>query len=614
MICCKCLEFEWNDPQEPVHTDGEGKEYCLFHAPAKHKGMSVEAFNEKVYERIRAIDPESSNTCDFSGTIFPDDISFSEFTTDSPLPRISFRACQFDGCPWFDSATFSGSASFSSATFSGDASFYSATFSGMADFDSATFSGDASFSLATFSGRASFVSATFSGASFSLATFSDLASFYSATFSGEASFHSATFSGKADFHSATFSGSTDFHLATFSGMADFHSATFSGRASFSLATFSGSTDFHLATFSDSASFDSATFSGRASFDSATFSGEASFHSATFSDSASFYSATFSGEASFHSATFSGKADFHSATFSGSTDFHLATFSGMADFHSATFSGRASFSLATFSGDAFFESATFNGEASFYSATFSGSASFGKASFVRAEFDNVMARAGLGFNAIEVACELRVTDMDLYWCDFLRTDMTNIHFMRCCWPVEDGRYRITTEDKPGKLEEVRDFYQGMKRKYKQEHNEAEVSQWHVAEKEVDLLLVGRELGRVHGIHDKAIWGLLWLMLQLYRISSRFGEHMVRAGTALLYVALAPLVILAVAKLAETGVSWTADWAQWGAVFSDWLRCMPLTKAGLGDAPTWKLWLFWVGQLLIAIQAALFAFALRNRFRR
>lgn len=155
---------------------------------------------------------------------------------------------------------------------------------------------------------------------------------------------------------------------------------------------------------------------------------------------------------------------------------------------------------------------------------------------------------------------------------------------------------------------------MKRKYKNEHNEAEVSQWHVSEKEVDLLLVTRDLKRAKGLHDKAIWGLMWLMLRLYRISSRFGEHMVRAGAVLAYVALAPLLILTVAKLAETGVSWTPDWAKIGMVFQDWLRCMPLTKAGLDGTPTWKLWLFWVSQLVIAIQAALFAFALRNRFRR
>ncbi len=382
MACCKCQEYGWDDPQ-PTLPD---KDYCLFHAPAEHKGMTVENFNERVFERIRAVDPEREDECNFAGTIFPGKIAFSKFTAYNPLPKISFDHCVFNGSVIFNSIIFSKSSSFESTI-----------------------------------------------------------------------------------------------------------------------------------FNDLTSFDSTIFKDWVFFDS--------------------------------------------TTFGGVTDFHESKFKNAA-FTKTTLKGKI-----------------------------------------------------LTFNHISIISEVHFWDVNLDNFDFLGTDMTNIHFMRCRWPKEKGRYRITAEDYSAP-EAIKDFYQRMKRKYKQEHNEAEVSQWHVAEKEVDLLLVAKELKHVNGIHDKAIWGLLWLMLQLYRISSRFGEHMIRAGSVLVCVAFAPLAVLTAAKFQETGFSLAPEWGQIGAVFTDWLRCMPLIKTpDLGaDVPAWKLGLFGLFQLLIAVQAALFAFALRNRFRR
>ena len=54
MPCCKSKERPaWCGDEEVVYTDEDGKEYCLFHAPKEHKGMSVEEFNERVFQRIR---------------------------------------------------------------------------------------------------------------------------------------------------------------------------------------------------------------------------------------------------------------------------------------------------------------------------------------------------------------------------------------------------------------------------------------------------------------------------------------------------------------------------------------------------------------------------------
>ena len=198
MPCCKCIEFGWPFQQDVTYTDETDKrQYCLFHAPAEHKGMSVEDFNEHVFKRIDDYKlmpetPERGEFCDFTGTIFPGEISFKAYGEDNPLPRIDFSEAQFRGM-----------ADFGGATFSDRAFFWEAIFDQMAYFRAATFS---------------------SSTGFQAATFSRSAHFDAATFSGEASFQAATFcvkAGKADFRQATFSSKADFGKTTFDGVANF---------------------------------------------------------------------------------------------------------------------------------------------------------------------------------------------------------------------------------------------------------------------------------------------------------------------------------------------------------------------------------------------------------
>lgn len=194
MPCCKCSEFGWPFQQDVTYTDEAKKDYCLFHAPAEHKGMSVEDFNEQVFKRINDYTlmietPEAGEFCDFSGTIFPGEISFKAYGEDNPLPGIVF----------------------SEAMFSSTSSFGGASFSALADFREAIFGGMAYFRAATFNNRTGFQAATFKGTAF----------FDAATFSGSAIFQATTFSGKANFRAATFDGQTDFEQATFGDRANF---------------------------------------------------------------------------------------------------------------------------------------------------------------------------------------------------------------------------------------------------------------------------------------------------------------------------------------------------------------------------------------------------------
>lgn len=194
MPCCKTEDFKWCHDVPIVYSDSEGKEYCTFHAPKGKKGLSVEEFNSRVFERIsdikrvNALPCVSGNkinrVCDFSGTIFEGDIIFSQFKKENPLPWIRFL-----------DAIFTGKADFRDVTFTGDE----------ADFSYVTFNGEADFSFATFNAETFFTYAKFSQeANFSFATFNEESFFSWAEFREKANFSNAIFSREADFRGKTF--------------------------------------------------------------------------------------------------------------------------------------------------------------------------------------------------------------------------------------------------------------------------------------------------------------------------------------------------------------------------------------------------------------------------
>lgn len=198
------------------------------------------------------------------------------------------------------------------------------------------------------------------------------------------------------------------------------------------------------------------------------------------------------------------------------------------------------------------------------------------------------------------------------------NIANLHFENCQWPEEKGRIKVAVEDEAGQLQATRDFYQRMKRKYKDEHNEYEASRWHVSEKEAQLKLLRRaeEYPRLRAMlwREPGAW-FLFAMLWLYKQASGFGENPGRAGLVLLGLVMLPLLALGAAEVIGHFVWWSWDWGRVDAVVKDWLRFLPLTSArGLESVPGWRHTLMVLWQLLVTVQAALFAFALRNRFRR
>ncbi|HHT9157143.1 MAG TPA: pentapeptide repeat-containing protein [Candidatus Tripitaka californicus] len=198
-------------------------------------------------------------------------------------------------------------------------------------------------------------------------------------------------------------------------------------------------DFSEATFYERADFGGAKFSGEADFRGAKFSKWAFFGEAKFSKVADFQRATFSKEAVFIKATFSEWAVFIEATFSEGAGFSGATFSGGAYFGEAEFSERADFSRATFS------------EGDFVGTTFSKGANFNDAEFrKRVRFQSlelgnerrpVLLGPGSSFKYTRFLGEVVFQNVDLSHCSFLHSSIDKVDFRYCEFGKEEKSFFI-----------------------------------------------------------------------------------------------------------------------------------------------------------------------------
>lgn len=373
-------------------------------------------------------------------------------------------------------------------------------------------------------------------------------------------------------------------------------------------------------------FKGATFWGKADFSSAYFSGEANFENTTFFDEADFRYARFP------KAT---KANFNSVHFSKLATFSAATFMENADFSNAIFEGYANFSATTFDGDAHFDDAYFkNG------AIFQGWPRFEKITF----------RSGAFFKRVwsdNREIFFREVNFAAGSVSFLDTDLANFRFERCIWPQKiAGRSMFSSEDTevfhdeiqadqdfvalpwkkrwsntelPKRYAMVEDLYRQMKQQAKEKHNEPQASKWHYREKEM--------------FRKKKMWRRYVSLTWLYWAASGYGERPVKAGLVLLgFCTMVPIAmnwvglkvldpttpINGVKAIQGFSLSWPWDWdwAKFNLLFQTAIEYSLFVKEPiLKIAPG-----FWAGlltlwtKLIIPVQATLFVFALRNKFRR
>lgn len=340
---------------------------------------------------------------------------------------------------------------------------------------------------------------------------------------------------------------------------------------FERVTFSGETDFINVAFSEDANFFGAEFIGEANFQDSEFKGRAFFFTAKFSKGVIFTEAIFFEEAVFQFSTFDRDVYFRDTTFSKRTNFWITKFNGEAFFKEATFCGEAIFSMSTFSEEANFTEATFHEIADFEKAKFNRRLDFIGKTFIR----------GGNFRSLYLKEKVRFEGVNFKEVSFIDTDMRRMDFVNCTWPKKliwgikprrDVLYDelallsdIKDDDEEDKnffqrlksrfkgsfseilkrelsgfkkdiscdkeeIKKVEILYRRLKQKYKEEHNEPEVSNWHYGEKE--MYRKGKRLRRI----------IPFTLSNLYWFSSGYGEGPIRAGVVLFLLVLAISTLL------------------------------------------------------------------------
>ena len=253
MMACK-----YEGCNEPVNSPHD-EELCVFHAPKENKGITVEEFNDLIWQK------QNSRCFNFRGFIFPGDIFFRGECKKSGGPIVfakdtDFSAVQFLGKADFIEAQFSGYADFSKAQFSGDTDFINVQFSGDADFSEAQFHSETNFSHSIFNSDVDFSNVKFKGNDNIEKTDGDLnlllycVRFLDTTFKKRAIFHATVFYKYSDFSDTKYFSKADFNGAMFFDKGIFHSTQFGGKTHFVANQIYEGLDFTDIIFSERATF------------------------------------------------------------------------------------------------------------------------------------------------------------------------------------------------------------------------------------------------------------------------------------------------------------------------------------------------------------------------
>jgi uncharacterized protein YjbI with pentapeptide repeats len=389
---------------------------------------------------------------------------------------------------------------------------------------------------------------------------------------------------------------------------DMAGVVFPGEADFSNRVFQKGVNFYEAEFGGAVSFGGARFGGAVGFAGAHFGGEAQFGRTHFGGKVDFGGAHFEGVARFWGAHFGGVADFESAHFGG-----VAQFGEELLFGGVYFEGEARFGDAHFEGEARFGDAHFEGEANFWGAHFGGEAYFGGAEFARAAvFSRAIVERSLSFRrktfqpdaagksvdfadlTPESARRVRFEDVDLSRASFLRTDVSQVHFVGCTWahksqpllwplPVPRPRQErlvIYEELLLDQEKEKRADFPLVAERYRQLRLNLEASR---QEAEAGHFYVGQmEMRRQDPAYSRPY---RWL-LAAYRVLALYGESYLRPPFFYFVfgVAFALAYLWGGFQVGQAQVrynSGTFDWGQAGHFFKDSVRAyvQALTAGGL-----------------------------------
>lgn len=591
MYCAKCVELGWNPPERAIRTRDGADSFCLFHADIKSKNaQNTQDFNGHVFERIQRSVSEGLS-CNLSGTIFPSNITFGGIKN---FPPVNFSQCQFFGSVTFQEIDFQKREGtiFSRSKFFNNLSVRKVAFLGDLRFDFCFFGGMVSFKNIAFTGDTE--------TSFNFSIFKKHAAFrFSRFISKSVEFNNAKFEDVADFFGCSFEGDADFTGSTFNAAAYFTASRYEGKCCFQRSTFNGPVDFAAARFQGKAIFKKVKFNENANAD---------------------FSRTRYAKVFFKDVFFNAPVDFSRIQVEHSCFFIKTNFSKEAVFSESRFCNIAVFLKVTFSKLAQFDRAAFQGVLVYKKTIFLETALFLDCVFP-VESDNN--KIEFSYCHVYEQHKIRIHDTNLGSFRFFNIDISSFKFENCTWPKDDDGFLSVYEEKKyvgkDKNKKIESVFRSLKKNAISSRSEFQASDWHYKEKKYAYknLLVSR------GEIPAARYLFFRFFYKAYEISSGFGERPAQALLVLLVLFFTLGALQAGLALQEIGYPWNISGTVVLVAVKKWISCIPFVKLPVLSTDTTvgqmslsflDIGLSFVGQVLLAIQATLFALALRNRFRR
>ncbi|BFR48755.1 pentapeptide repeat-containing protein [Nitratidesulfovibrio sp. HK-II] len=539
MGCCKCEEYKWRHPQEPIATDSHGNAYCLFHAPAHLK----EGRHEELVNAVRAyIQNSATSQIPISRFIINHQLTGIVFSDTVNLEKLQLSALDISH------ATFHGDVTFEHSKFSRVTSFENCEFHGRTNFDYATFESNVTFKKSLFNGRTTF--------------------------------YSTEFSAMLSMEESRINDATSIMFSTITGFADFTQLHIDSTITFGMVSFLENLNISKSSIHGTLTLFKCNICEK--------------------ESSIFYAS-------------------HIST-SKDSNFYIthSTINGMLNFSECEINGILDMSSTIITQRAYFEDSNIG----------------------FAKFKNCVIKDLTTFDRV-----------DLRRASFSGAPIENFRMIACRWPTSSGR-RLTydarklencgylkidntealafpPQKKPDKAlppQHLEDLYRRIKKTAREGMDETLTSDFHYAEKEMQRLRgfqQFRDDWACRHSPDAALpikerlRGLgLYLTLLCYKLTSGYGEAPGQAALWLLFLTFgAPLIGLLIPP-AWCPASLAIPLHIYGANLGDkWLHFLPLVKLPDADAAGWLArFLMLLSQVAITLQAALFGFALRNRFRR
>ena len=452
------------------------------------------------------------------------------------------------------------------------------------------------------------------------------------------------------FREQIFEGETLFSHSIFGSHASFDEAEFRGAVTFDHVDFTGSLSFSEVVFREKATFEESHFRGTASFERTEFKSMGFFVRSTFHDSSSFENSKFGGGANslspglFQEVKFLGPTTFDDAAFYHGVHFSRSEFLSGVTFRRAQSHYTFDFTGVRFEAEALFSDLFVNAEAKYWSAEIGGS-------FIVRDFSPTIDRREL-FGSIDLHEEywppridleslflrpgayVRLEDLDLGATTFSGTNVRRFDFHNVHWPRKAGsRLLIHSSEIAGQFdaqrkvlhflshktaadeaytrapEEARLVVRDLKALFEDQRDYADAGDFYYAEMEL------RRRG--------ASW-FQKLLLWLYWLCCGYGEKPLRAISVFFCIWLFMGALLTRTQFTfDTSASWrdgnclkTGCYPSFKEALGQSARALTLQQRSGFMQPfsPWAHRLQLTANALGPVQLALFALAMRRRFRR